>query len=40
MHVSTCRPRFYVLGTAELIVLKFATCVDIDGAFQDKSTNA
>ena len=23
MHVSTCTPRFYILGTAELIVLKF-----------------
>ena len=25
MHVSTCTPRFYILGTAELIVLKFVT---------------
>ena len=25
MHVSTSTPRFYILGTAELIVLKFVT---------------
>ena len=26
-HVRTCTPRFYILGTAEPIVLKFATWV-------------
>ena len=25
IQVSTCTPRFYILGTAELIVLKFVT---------------
>ena len=30
MHVSTCTPRFYILGTAELIVLKFVTWVETD----------
>ena len=30
MHVSTYTPRFYILGTAELIVLKFATWAETD----------
>ena len=30
VHVSTCIPRFYILGTAELIVLKFVTGVEFD----------
>ena len=41
MHVSMCRPRFYILGTAELIVLKFATCVDTDMIYGfDKAVGA
>ena len=30
VHVSTCISRFYSLGTAELIVLKFVTGVEFD----------
>ena len=30
MHVSTCIPRLYILGTAELIVLKFVTWAETD----------
>ena len=30
MHVSTCTPRFYILGTAELIMLKVVTGAETD----------
>ena len=30
MHVSTCTLRFYILGTVELIVLKFVTYAETD----------